>query len=113
MLLIIHVEPKHRFNSHSSTLKSSFNEQNNQINSSHINNHTNPFLSAPFHRSPGTKRILTNSSIDIDRKPTTNNLYSSDLNSIIVGQRTSAFAPYQKREVNVENSGKFSSSFSD
>lgn len=53
--------------------------------SSKHDNETNPFLSAPFHRSPIHKH-----------QTSTTNSSACNLNSIIVGKRTSAFAPYQK-----------------
>ncbi|CAF3891166.1 unnamed protein product [Rotaria sordida] len=83
---------------HSSTL----NKHNNLINSSLIDNNNNPFLCAPFHHS-SNKQTSTSSSTNINQNITTTNSTSCDLNSIVVGKRTSAFAPYQKREINSDN----------
>ncbi|CAF1519427.1 unnamed protein product [Rotaria sp. Silwood1] len=75
----------------SSTFKYSLNKHN-EINPSLIDNNTNPFLSAPFHHSSSS-----------NKQTSTSNSSSCDLNSIVIGKRTSAFAPYQKREINLDN----------
>ncbi|CAF4615552.1 unnamed protein product, partial [Rotaria sp. Silwood2] len=93
---------KTNFINHSLTLKSSSNKHNNEMNPSLIDNN-NPFLRAPFHHSSSNKQTSTSSSTNINQKIIMTNSSSCDLNSIVVGKRTSAFAPYQKREINSDN----------
>ncbi len=86
-----------------------FNEQNNQTNSSFIDN-DNPFLHAPFrhaHRSPTHKQVSQAPSSSINNDTiTTSNISSFDPTSIVVGKRLSAFAPYQRQDSNSGNNGK-------
>ena len=56
------------------------------------NEPNNPFLRAPFHHSPVNKQTST----------TNNNFTLFDPNSIVDGKRSSAFAPYQKQEINID-----------
>ena len=95
----------------SNDLKRTFNEQQNQSNSSFTDN-DNPFLHAPFHfthRSPTHKQIP-----QAPIQPTNHETISTsqtsafDPTSIVVGKRLSAFAPYQRQEPNTGNNGKYS-----
>ncbi|CAF0888513.1 unnamed protein product [Adineta steineri] len=68
----------------------------------HSTNINNPFLRAPFHHSPANKQMST-SSTNIDRIANTINPSLFDANSIVIGKKSSAFAPYQKQEIKSNN----------
>ena len=82
------------------------NEYNNLTNPSFIDAN-NPFLRAPFHRSPANKQTSASLSINLDRIPTTINTSLFDPDSIVIGKKASAFVPYQKQERNSDNHGNF------
>jgi len=100
------------FNTELDSTTNSFNrsilskEHSNQANPSNSDTN-NPFLRAPFHHSPANKQPSVSSSINIDGLPSAVNTSSFDADSIVSGGKASAFARYQKQEINSDNYGTF------
>jgi hypothetical protein len=86
---LLHLKTNNTANHHTSTEEAKTIDQITLINLDDGFDHedlddeqrVNPFLHAPFHHSPASKQTF-------------------DLNSIMIGKRTSAFAPYQKPPIN-------------